>query len=397
MTKFKHVKRVKDRRGGPSRYYFRLADGALMPLRGEFGSPEFRKHHAELLTQRDGPGPVAIPMPVPTVVEFKPKPKSSPGHQVDEMLAGPRERPVRVAFMPGSIGWTIERYLASREYGSKSEGTRKNYRSLLDDLKAALGRGMMADLKTKHVTLFCREIQERRGPSRGKAMLAVISNVWHYALGLREANMPDEPYNPTTYAKVEYAAKKGRAAWPLHLQKRFVDGAPSHLQLLFALALYTGQRRSDLQIVKWSDYDERAGIINVRQQKTDEQVPVPVHKRLAKVLAATPRIADTILTTSPLSTRAPGPYVGEASLSHAVLERLRAIGVPDGQYTLHGLRTTCGVVLAESGANEVEIMRILGHRKPEMAHYYIREASKKKVGRTGMRKWETADDDAEVA
>jgi hypothetical protein len=54
-------------------------------------------------------------------------------------------------------------------------------------------------------------------------------------------------------------------------------------------------------------------------------------------------------------------------------------------------------MLAEAGANEVEIMRILGHTKPDQAHYYIREANKPKVTRAGMAKWEAADEAAEPA
>ena len=36
-------------------------------------------------------------------------------------------------------------------------------------------------------------------------------------------------------------------------------------------------------------------------------------------------------------------------------------------------------------------MRILGHKKADQSHYYIREANKSKIAQSGMRKWEAAE------
>ena len=65
--------------------------------------------------------------------------------------------------------------------------------------------------------------------------------------------------------------------------------------------------------------------------------------------------------------------------------------MPDGIYTCHGLRTTAGHMLAEAECSEIEIMRILGHKKADQSHYYIREANKSKIAQSGMRKWEAAE------
>lgn len=384
-----YLKIAPDPRGGAPRHYFRF-NGKTARLRGEPGSADYLAHHAELLALcLAGKGPakaVAKPTQAPAVVVMPPRPRRA----IDAMLApAPVVAPERVAYLPGSIGWTIERYLGSGEFGSKQPGTQKNYRILLDALKAKLGAGMIADLNMKHVTLFCREVQEERGPSRGRAMLAVISNVWQFALGLVEANMPDDPRNPTTYAQVSSYISEQHKAWPESVREQFLDGAADHLHLMFALLLYTGQRRSDVAVMRWERYDRKAGFIHVWQKKTKEYVPVPVHKRLAKILAETPRNGEFILTSAWSQ-----HYRGESSVSHAIRNRLVKAGVPDGVYTCHGLRVTAGHMLAEAGANEVEIMRILGHTKPDQAHYYIRHASKPKVTRAGMAKWDAADAEA---
>ncbi|MGK9170688.1 hypothetical protein KXR53_30600 [Inquilinus limosus] len=70
----------------------------------------------------------------------------------------------------------------------------------------------------------------------------------------------------------------------------------------FALALYTGQRKSDIVKMRWSDYNETAGTISLAQKKTDqeakdESIVIPVHPHLREALRATPRRHGAILTT----------------------------------------------------------------------------------------------------
>jgi integrase len=369
--RLKYVKIVPDPRGGAARHYFRFADGKFTRLRGEHDSADYLRHHAELLAQRSQSAPVATS----AVIKFKPKPTTK---KEDAGSA-------TVVFLIGSVGWVIEQYLASREFRSKAESTQKNYRRLLKLFKASKwGRGRIADLRPRHVREYCREIENELGASRGKAMLAVISNIWNYSLDLAGAKMPDEP-NPTIGSRIKYTVRKQRQAWPPDIRTRFLADAPEHLRLMFNLLLYTGQRRSDVQKMKWSDY--KAGQIAVFQQKTGEYVPVPVHKDLAEILAPMPRHSEHILTSAWSK-----HYRSESSISHAIRNRLRAIGVPDGLYSCHGLRTTAGHMLAESGCNEIEIMRILGHKKADQSHYYIREANKAEIASAGMRKWETADE-----
>src|SRR5262245_6844500 len=288
MNRWKYVMIQPGPRGGRERHYFRF-QGATVPLNGQPGSAEYLAHHAALLARvRSGEPlkPAKSPKPTTAVMEFPEQPKRA----IDRMLAAARSGSgptLRVEYLPGSIGWTIERYLTSHEYRKLTPGTQASYRPLIDAFKARLGAAMVRDLTAKNVTLFVCEFQRKHGATRGKSMLAVISNVWQHALGLEACRMPDQPVNPTTYAQVPRPVHKQHTAWPPDIRERFLDGAPDYLRLLFSLLLYTGQRRSDVAKMKWADY--KAGVIHVRQRKTGEYVPVPVHKRLAKVLAETPR------------------------------------------------------------------------------------------------------------
>src|SRR5262245_24730772 len=57
----------------------------------------------------------------------------------------------RVAFLPGSLGWAIEKFLASDDYKNRAEATRTGDRRLLDELRRHAGAGMLRDLKDRHV------------------------------------------------------------------------------------------------------------------------------------------------------------------------------------------------------------------------------------------------------
>ena len=118
------------------------------------------------------------------------------------------------------------------------------------------------------------------------------------------------------------------------------------------LALYTGQRRSDLVKMMWSQFDGE--FLEVRQQKTGELLSIPCHKILRAELETMPRQAETILVGER------GRAQTAASPSVMVGRTLRDMGVTG--YSIHGLRKNAGKALAEAGCGEREIMAILGHR-----------------------------------
>ena len=94
----------------------------------------------------------------------------------------------------------------------------------------------------------------------------------------------------------------GAAAWPLAVQRAFYEGAPEHLQLAFALLLYTGQRRGDVCRMRWTDIEDGKGgeqWLTVEQEKTGETVPVLLHSVLRRAIMrpARERKSEFILTT----------------------------------------------------------------------------------------------------
>jgi hypothetical protein len=67
--------------------------------------------------------------------------------------------PKNVAFLPGSLGWVIERFLASQAFENRARATKKNYRRILDQLRERYGAGMLRDLKPRHVKVIRNEMR----------------------------------------------------------------------------------------------------------------------------------------------------------------------------------------------------------------------------------------------
>jgi integrase len=348
-------------RAGVGRYcYARFPNCDRVRLRGVEGSPEFlRDYEQARIAAENKRGAPAPALTVPTT-------------------------PTRVAFLPGSLSWVATQYLESRTFRDLAEETKTVYRRQIDKLRTDMGAGLIADLRRSHVTQYSAAIAKKHGNATGDAMIRKISILWQFALGLKQANIDDDATNPTKNVKLQYRVKKPHAPWPEEIQRRFLEGAPDYAKLAFYLMLYTAQRRGDVVAMKWSDYDSATKRILVVQEKTGNSVPLRAHARLAELLAQTPRVSDRICTNYFKK-----PY-SKGGLTHLIVARLREVGVDPNQYTLHGLRKTAGVKLAEAGATVDQIMKVLGHSSPAQALWYTREASKQKLIDDAMDKWEAA-------
>jgi len=298
----------------------------------------------------------------------------------DGLLAHIRANPFRsrasVEYMPGSLAWAIERFLASPLYNERAETTRRNYRRVLDQLRESYGPGLLRDLQPRHVRKIRNDIAAKSTTGADIAM-SLISALWEFAteqLGL------ELDADPTHGIKRVHEVKHEHEPWPPELIERFLREARPSLRWAVKLALYTGQRRSDLVKMKWSDFDGE--YIQVRQQKTGASLSIPCHKELRDELETMPRVADTILVGE-----RGAPLTG-SSLSVMVRKQLREMGV-DG-YAIHGLRKNATVELFNAGCRDAEVMAITGHRSPAMVAHYGKKRDQRTAARSAMDKWERA-------
>ena len=284
-----------------------------------------------------------------------------------------------VAFGPGTVGFVIEKYLAS---GSKfgflknASGTQRLYRRTLDRLKEICGRALIADLREKHL----REIRTRfSATSKADLAVTLMRVLWSFA---KEELAMDLGRNPAEEIKPLHSREWSHQPWPEEVIEKFkIEAQPKpNAQLALALLLYTGQRASDVVRMRWDQYDGKG--IQVRQLKTGTPLWIPCHSELKSILDDTERRSDFILTTR----------YGKGYSAHGLCGMIAAATANIGakECSAHGLRCNAATALAEAECSVPQIMSITGHKTFKEAQRYASHAQQRKLGEQAISKWEVA-------
>jgi integrase len=342
-AKLKYLTSWRDRHG-KRRYFFR-ALGRKYPLPGKPGSVEFHAAYARFL------------------------------EELEAKTLGQKE----TAFIKGTIGWVIERYLASGEFRELADNTQRGYRRVLDTLKARLGTARIADLQPHHIRIV-RDDLAKTSTSTADMARMLLGVLWGHASEFCNLNLGPNPVRDVR--RLHRRSGKANAPWPAETIDQFLNVASEQMRLALHLLLYTGQRVGDVVTMKWSDIaNERMTVV---QEKTGEKVIIPVHIRLAALLKETPRRSEFILNN-----RWGRPYKNADALS-GVIKKVLIDDLHAGHLTTHGLRKNAGIALAEAGCEVPEIQAILGHRSPHMALHYAAQANKGRLAESANRKRERA-------
>jgi integrase len=341
--RLKYVTTWRDRHG-KRRYFFR-ARGQKYPLPGAPGESDFHTAYAHYLAE------------------------------LEANTLGRRE----TAFIAGTIGRVIEDYLKHPAFTGKAGNTQRNYRRVLDHLKMKLGAARIADLQPNHIRIVRDEIAKTSTATADIATM-LLGVLWDHAGEFCRIPLG---VNPARGLRKVHVDKKPHAPWPVQVISDFLKVASPQLQLALNLLLYSGQRVSDVTTMRWSDFAD--GRMRLVQEKTREPIDVKVHARLAAVLKEVPRINDYVLNN-----RWGRPYKNADALS-GVIKRVLTDDLENAAHlTTHGLRKNAGVALAEAGCTVPEIQAILGHKTPQMALHYVKEANKVVLADRANRKRERA-------
>lgn len=165
---------------------------------------------------------------------------------------------------------------------------------------------------------------------------------------------------------------------------------PDYIRIAFMLALYTGQRKSDLIRMKWDQYDGK--YIRVRQQKTKRSLRIPVHPILKVELDRLKENPTHIRMGR--SKRVPSPYIlhnyyGNPWTVKSVYDSIKRwagkLGIKNR--TIHGLRKTTAAKLAEAGCSPHMIGAITGHTSLKELMNYTSEADQVRMADDAMERW----------
>jgi integrase len=329
---------------GRVRFYFRYR-GKRWPLPGAPGGAEFASRYDELRA---------------------------------ECLAAATDRASDdvVVHGPGTVGFVVDRYLASEAYITRSESTRRHYRVTLDQLRDICGRALIGDLKERHI----RQLRQRFAAS-STADLAVmlLRTLWSFA---KEELAMDLGPNPAAEIKQRHKRAWSHEPWPDDVIERFEAHAtptPS-AQLALLLLLFTGQRASDVVRMRWNDYNGEG--IAVRQLKTGAKLWIPCHSRLKEALKRTERKSEFILTTRY------GKGYSAHGLCNMIADATARLGAKE--CTAHGLRCNAATALAEAGSSIHQIMAITGHQTLRQAQLYARHVEQRRLAQEAISRQEVA-------
>lgn len=259
---------------------------------------------------------------------------------------------------PGTVGGAVAAYYQHTRFLALAPSTQKMRRAILERFRNEHGEKRLALMERSHVA----RILGAKKPFAARNWLKTLRGLMEFAveLGLRR----DDPTAGIEPAK----AREGRIhTWTEEEIAAFEQRHPigSRERLAMALLLYTGQRRSD--VVRMGPQHIRDGWISVRQQKTGRTLEIPVHPRLAEILAA-----SSIGNLAFLVTAAGAPFTA-AGFGNKMREWCEEAGLP--QCSAHGLRKALCRRLAELGCTAPQIAAISGHTSLREVQRYIEEAN----------------------
>lgn len=274
--------------------------------------------------------------------------------------------------IPGSFGALVESYLASGAYKKLTKKVQYEYRRILDAMKKQWGDLPVNRLTRKGVMAYKDKFSDR--PRSAYQAMQVLRRLLNFAIdqGLITVNPALRPGRNKS--------KQFKAWTPEDLNAFREANAAKYPDMVLAMEIgaYTGQRRGDVIGMTEKDYNGRR--IAVRQNKTDEQVWIPVHTALKTALDAR-KTRHMMLLVS-----AQGKPFKETHFSHRFKKAVDNASLKG--LSFHGLRGTAAMMLAEAGCSDAEIQSITGHVTATMAAYYRRQADKQKTAEAAILKLE---------
>jgi integrase len=270
---------------------------------------------------------------------------------------------------PGSVAAVVAEYLDSRQFfGSKSAGTQRMRRGILERFRAAYGDRPFALLPTEWI----EALLDAKPAHAARSWLVTLRSLCQFAIKRRYLRT-----DLTANIKLRAIKGDGFHTWAEDEIARYEAHYPigTKPRLAHALLLYTGQRRSD--VVRMGRQHIKDGVLTVKQQKTGVTLAIPVHSHLQAVLDATPSEHLTFLVT------ATGKLYGGNAFSEQFRKWCDAAGLPQ-RCKPHGLRKAACRRLAEAGCSANEIMAISGHATMKELVRYTKAADQARLARNAV-------------
>ena len=273
---------------------------------------------------------------------------------------------------PESKRQTFDKLIASYKQGPKWEGlaprTKKDYSKVLEYISDTIGS--KNPVKMRRSTVIEAQMANKHRARFANYIPHMLSILFEHSI-----NLDWQRDNP---ARGVEKIKTGDcyAPWPDWALTSYRKIATGNDILLMEMAISTGQRVSDILKMKWSDI-EGAGI-NVKQNKTGEELWIPFTSEIAELLKKTEKSGFHILSDQ----------FGRQLKLRSVQARIRKIRLRSGTegFQIHGWQYTAASILAQAGATDAEIAAITGHKSLEMVAKYSRKNNQRTLATNAQAK-----------
>jgi integrase len=252
----------------------------------------------------------------------------------------------------GTVGATIGAYyLSSLYFGSLAPGTQGMRRAILERFRAEHGDKPIASMPPQFISLTLNKLK----PHAARNWLKALRHLMAFAVSVGICKI-----DPTQAMKLPKAKSKEHRPW-----------TPEEI------TAYESAHPSD--VVRMGRQHIRDGYINVRQDKTDAVLDIPLHPLLRQIIDSTP--SDHLML---LTTKAGKPYTPN-DFSEQFRVWCDAAGLPTDCH-FHGLRYSAAKVLAEAGCTPHQIAAVTGHATLAMVQKYSKAVEQRRLASEAMAK-----------
>jgi integrase len=277
---------------------------------------------------------------------------------------------------PGSISALIVSYY-KLVFPTLKPSTQRHRRNILERFRREHGDKPVARLEHHHIASIIAA--KANTPEAGNNLRKILRHLLDHAMTINMIKA-----NPVIGIKRFKTSGDGFHTWTEDEVAQFVARHPlgTRAYLAMALALYTGQRVSDVWPMGWQ-HVRANNKIAVRQQKTNTPLLIPIVSALAQALEKVPPRTNM----SFLLTERGVPFSSAGGLSNWFSKRCREAGLP--QCSIHGLRKLAATRLANAGCSEREIMAITGHTSVSEVSRYTKARDQARLAEQAMAMIET--------
>jgi integrase len=265
---------------------------------------------------------------------------------------------------PGTVNAAIVSYYTlSQDFKDMKPTTRAMRRAILERFRENYGDRRIATLDQGALKGI---LSKRSATSAGNWLKTIRSLMKHTIdVGMRKDD-------PTSNIKLKTPKSDGHHSWSEDEISQFEARHPigTRARLALALLLYTGQRRGD--VVRMGRQHVQNNILIIKQEKTGNQVDIPVLPEIWEALAALPKSGQlAFLVTDkgkPFTSAGFGGWFrdrcDEADLRHC---------------SAHGLRKAAATRMAEHGGTTHQLMSWFGWTSVSEAERYTKKADRARI------------------